>query len=211
MPKPRADSPRKLPTQARARVTVDAILRAAAHILRNQGWDACNTNAVARRAGVSIGSLYQYFPSKDALLAAIAEDHATRGLEILTRAVLEAGQQPRSIGETVRHYIRAMIAMHAVDPKLHRVLAEQVPRLRGGASVVRRSSQHAATLVRGWLETQKQQFRAVDLDVATWVLVTAVEALAHLEVLPKPQGFDDEARVEEVSQLVLGYLGVKRR
>ncbi|MGV3624540.1 MAG: TetR/AcrR family transcriptional regulator [Archangium sp.] len=211
MAKPRADSPRKVPTQERAQATVDAILRAAAHILRGQGWDACNTNAVAKRAGVSIGSLYQYFPSKEALLFAIAEDHATRGLEILTKAVLEASARPTNIANTVRHYIRAMIAMHALDPKLHRVLVEQVPRLRGGASVVQRSSQHAATLVRSWLETQQQHFRKVDLDVATWMLVTAVEAIAHLEVLPRPEGFDDDARVEELSRLVLGYLGVKQR
>lgn len=211
MPKSRTDSPRKRPTQARAQVTVDAILRAAAHILRTQGWDACNTNAVAKRAGVSIGSLYQYFPSKEALLAAIAEAHAEEGLRVLMEAVTAASQRPRSMQETVRHYIRAMVSLHAVDPKLHRVLSEQVPRLRGGLNVVQRTSHHAASLVRGWLETQRQHFRRVDLDAATFVLVTAVEAVTHLDVLPRPAGFTHEVLVEELTQLVLGYLGVKRR
>ncbi len=205
----RADSPRKLPTQARARATVDAILRASAHILRTGGWDACNTNAVAKRAGVSIGSLYQYFPSKEALVAAIAEVHAEEGLAVLMRAVTAATERPLSFEETVRHYIRAMVALHAVDPKLHRVLVEQVPRLKGGLAVVRRVSQQSATLVRGWLETQRAHLRAVDLDVATYILVTSVEAVAHLQVVDRPAKLDAEALVEELSALVLGYLGAR--
>lgn len=211
MARPRLDSPRKKPTQARAQHTVDAILRATAHILRTAGWDACNTNAVAKRAGVSIGSLYQYFPSKEALVAALAEEHATQGLGVLMEAVTAAPQQTLSFEGLVRHYIRAMVAIHAVDPKLHRVLVEQVPRLKGGFDVVRRVSQQSAVLVRAWLETQRKHIRAVDLDVATFMLVTAVESVAHLQVLDRPAQLDQEALVEELSQLVLGYLGVARR
>mgnify|MGYP001560716444 CR=1 FL=1 len=211
MARPRPDSPRKKPTQARAQATVEAILRATAHILRTAGWDACNTNAVAKRAGVSIGSLYQYFPSKEALVAALAEEHANQGLGVLLEAVSAAPQVTRSFEGTVRHYIRAMVALHAVDPKLHRVLVEQVPRLKGGLDVVRRVSTQSAALVRAWLETQRKHLRAVDLDVATFILVTAVESVAHLQVLDRPPQLDQDALVEELSELVLGYLGVTRR
>lgn len=207
--KQRPDSPRKKPTQARAQHTVESILRATAHILRTSGWDACNTNAVAKRAGVSIGSLYQYFPSKEALVAALAEEHATEGLGVLMQAVSAAPRGTLSFEETVRHYIRAMVALHAVDPKLHRVLVEQVPRLKGGYEVVRRVSQQSAELVRAYLETQREHLRAVDLDVATFMLVTAVESVAHLQVLDRPPQLDQEALVEELCQLVLGYLGAR--
>ena len=207
----RPDSPRKKPTQARAQNTVEAILRATAHILRTAGWDACNTNAVAKRAGVSIGSLYQYFPSKEALVAALAEEHATQGLGVLMEAVTAAPQGTLSFEDTVRHYIRAMVALHAMDPKLHRVLVEQVPRLKGGLDVVRRVSQQSASLVRSWLETQRKHIRAVDLDVATFMLVTSVESVAHLQVLDRPPQLDQAALVEELSELVLGYLGVRRK
>jgi hypothetical protein len=104
-----------------------------------------------------------------------------------------------------------MVALHAFDPKLHRVLVEQVPRLKGGLDVVRRVSQQSATLVHAWLETQRTHLREVDLDVATFILVTAVESVAHLQVLDRPKQLDQEALVEELSQLVLGYLGVRRR
>ncbi len=208
MPSSRSDSPRKKPTQARAQHTVESILRATAHILRTAGWDACNTNAVAQRAGVSIGSLYQYFPSKESLVAALAEQHAARGLGVLMEAVSAASGGTFSFEQTVRHYIRAMVALHGVDPKLHRVLMEQVPRLKGGLDVMRRVSTPAAALVRSWLETQREHIRAVDLDVATFMLVTSVEAVSHLQMLERPAKLGEEVMVEELSQLVLGYLGV---
>ncbi len=65
--------PRKEPIQARARHTVEAMVEATARILRDEGPEACNTNAIAELAGVSIGTLYQYFPSGEALLAAVVE------------------------------------------------------------------------------------------------------------------------------------------
>ena len=74
--------PRKTPIQARSNATVEAILEAAARILEKDGLDGYTTNAIARRAGVSIGSLYQYFPNKDAITAALvladSEDMAAR-------------------------------------------------------------------------------------------------------------------------------------
>jgi AcrR family transcriptional regulator len=206
MTRPRPDSPRKKPTQARAQATVEAILRATAHILRTGGWDACNTNAVAKKAGVSIGSLYQYFPSKEALVAALAEEHASKGLEILLAALGEARKAPRSIEQTVRHYIRAMVALHAHDPKLHRVLVEQVPRLKNGQPLVQRLSEEAGALVRGWLEQERRHFRKVDLDVAVYMLVTSVEAISHLQVISRPAKLDQELLVNELTHLVLGYL-----
>lgn len=211
MARTRPDSPRKLPTQARAQATVDAILRAAAHILRTDGWDACNTNAVAKRAGVSIGSLYQYFPSKEALITMLTEQHATEAHEVLINALATAAMTPMGIEDTVRAYIRAMVTVHAEDPKLHRVLQVQVPRLESGFKVVRRMSTESARLVRGWLELQREHLREVDLDVATWMLVTAVESISHLDVLDKPKQLDPDMMVEELSQLVLGYLGLRNR
>ena len=68
-------TPRKRPRQARSKATVDTILAATARVLVKQGFDGLTTNAVAEAAGVSIGSLYQYFPNKEALVAALIERH----------------------------------------------------------------------------------------------------------------------------------------
>ena len=65
--------PRKAPIQARAKATVEAMVEAAARILRDEGLEACNTNHIAQVAGVSIGTLYQYFPTREAILASLVE------------------------------------------------------------------------------------------------------------------------------------------
>ena len=71
----RATSPRKSATQERSRATVDALLSATARVLVKEGYDRASTNKVAEAAGVSIGSLYQYFPSKEALVSAVIQRH----------------------------------------------------------------------------------------------------------------------------------------
>lgn len=71
-----AQKPRKTPVQSRSAMTVEAILEAAAHILEEEGFEGYTTNAIAARAGVSIGSLYQYFPNKDAVTAALVMEDA---------------------------------------------------------------------------------------------------------------------------------------
>jgi AcrR family transcriptional regulator len=68
-----AQKPRRTPAQSRSAETVAVILEAAARVLELRGLDGFNTNSVAERAGVSIGSLYQYFRNKDALLASLIE------------------------------------------------------------------------------------------------------------------------------------------
>ena len=68
-------NPRKLASQERSRATVDALLEATTRVLLKEGYDRASTNRIAEVAGVSIGSLYQYFPSKEALVAAVIDRH----------------------------------------------------------------------------------------------------------------------------------------
>jgi len=112
---------RKQPRQARSRTTVDAIVQAGARILGQRGWAGFTTNAVAQAAGVSIGSLYQYFPDKHALIDAIRRQHLDD--------CLSAVRKPAS-GKSLRQYVEAlvddMIAVHAENPGLHQVLLDEV-------------------------------------------------------------------------------------
>src|SRR6185295_18754704 len=88
MPLPRrADQlrPRKRPVQARSQRTVDAVLKAAAQVFTRRGYAGATTNHIAERAGVSVGSLYEYFPSKDALLVALMEAHLAEGETVLQK------------------------------------------------------------------------------------------------------------------------------
>lgn len=114
---------RKEPRQERARATVEAILEAAARILDRQGWGRFTTNAVAEVAGVSIGSLYQYFPNKLALVEAILRRHFDDVLSALRFADVQASRIER-----IKGLVSGMITAHSNHPSLHRVLLEEVPR-----------------------------------------------------------------------------------
>ncbi len=87
-------SPRKLPFQARATMTRDAILQAAARILERDGLSAFNTNRVAQVAGISVGSLYQYYPHKAALLCALSVQHNEDFLQNLDAVITNTGHLP---------------------------------------------------------------------------------------------------------------------
>ncbi|HEY0339660.1 MAG TPA: helix-turn-helix domain-containing protein [Steroidobacteraceae bacterium] len=116
--------PRKLPRQERAAATVAAILEAAARILESEGFDGYTTNAVAERAGASIGSLYQYFPNKTALTQAlIAREDAA-----LLRDLDGLLEQPRGSG-LLRELIRIAVALQLRRPVLARLLDTEEARL----------------------------------------------------------------------------------
>jgi AcrR family transcriptional regulator len=117
-----ADSMKKQPQQTRSRVTVDAILEGAAHILARHGWAGFTTNAVAEAAGVSIGSLYQYFPDKMAIVDSVLQQHFDEILAVLRSSVGDDLAAP-----CIERLVSGMIAAHSEHSSLHHVLLEDVP------------------------------------------------------------------------------------
>lgn len=114
---------RKKPRQARSRATVEAILQAGARVLSDEGWAGFTTNKVADLAGVSIGSLYQYFPDKLSLVDAIRRRHLDDCIAVMRQSRTE-GLSPVQF---VANLVRAMIAAHSICPGLHRVLLDEAP------------------------------------------------------------------------------------
>ena len=89
-----AIKPRRQPRQARSRERVDRILDAAAQLLLEEGYDAVKTNHIARRAGVSIGSIYQFFPNRVAIFHALAVRYLDRISEVLAKKLATAQARP---------------------------------------------------------------------------------------------------------------------
>src|SRR6202167_6846461 len=94
VPKRPPTSPRKKPRQQRSQATVECILDATARVLCTTGYDRASTNRVAMAAGVSVGSLYQYFPSKEALVAALVDRHVEQMTSLVTRKLAEVASAP---------------------------------------------------------------------------------------------------------------------
>ena len=201
-----ATNPRKSASQERSRLTVDALLEATARVLMKEGFDRASTNKIAATAGVSIGSLYQYFPSKEALVAAVIDRHMQEMLQVFRDALAKVAARPVQVA--ARELVSVMFAAHRVNPKLHRVLAEQVPRI-GRLENIEAIEREAYALVRGYLEAHRDELDIADPDVAAFVCVTAVEALTHEAVVRPPEILTDEkvARlVDDVTRLVVRYL-----
>ncbi len=111
---------RKSPTQARAEHTVDAILEAAAQILQSDGEEKLNTNRIAERAGFSIGTLYQYFADKEAIIAALAEREREKVLATIVKAL--SSVESNDAQNVIREIVRTMIGSFAKRKRARRII-----------------------------------------------------------------------------------------
>jgi AcrR family transcriptional regulator len=119
--------PRRSPRQERSRETVEAILEAAAQVFERHGYAAGTTNRIAERAGVSIGSLYQYFPNKGAIVVEVMRRHMAEAAEVGQPVLQELVDRVPPLHEGLSAIVAAMIALHERSPRLHRVLSEEAP------------------------------------------------------------------------------------
>jgi AcrR family transcriptional regulator len=206
MPRKPLTKPRKIAAQERSRATVDALVEATARILVKEGFDKASTNRIAEVAGVSVGSLYQYFPGKEALVAAVIERHQQEIMQTVRRELEGVLSEP--VDTAVHRLVLVAVKAHRVDPKLHRVLAEQIPRV-GKLEKLESFNRENFTLFSTYLERHRGELRVDDLGLASFVCVTAVEALTHNAVLHYSNMLSDEAMeglIEEAVRLVTGYL-----
>jgi AcrR family transcriptional regulator len=199
-------TPRKRASQGRSRATVEALVEATARILVKDGFDKASTNRIAQAAGVSVGSLYQYYPSKEALVAAVIERHNRDLLAVVHAALAKVAGQP--LAQATRALVAAAIEAHRVDPRLHQVLAEQTPRT-GALENAEVFNRETYGLFRAYLEARRDELRPVDLDLAAFVCVTSIEALTHTAVIHRSELMTDETveqLIDEGTRLVVQYL-----
>ncbi|MGB8604981.1 TetR/AcrR family transcriptional regulator [Bradyrhizobium sp.] len=195
--------PRKSPNQARARATVTAILDATARILAEDGFEAVNTNRVAEVAGVSVGSLYQYFPNKGALVGAVAVRHTEA-----TAAVIAAGVHAAADGDLpglVKALIRSTIQAHAANPKLRRAIIEELPRIGRPARIAELKRGIHQSVV-ALLTARRSRIKVKDIPMAAFVIINTVEHLTHAAELASYSARDLAQLERELNDFILAYL-----
>jgi len=197
-------APRKKPAQKRSRATVDAIVDATARVLVRDGYDALSTNRVATEAGVSVGSLYQYFPGKEALVAAVMEQYASRLQENIAER-MKSAPAAATAEEVATEMIRAMLVAQQAEPRLHRALVEQVPRI-GALRRLHELFTNYERLVAAWLAENLERIEVKDVDMAAFVLVAAVEGLVNRAILDRPELVSSGKIEEHILRLVLAYV-----
>ncbi|MEO6921469.1 MAG: TetR/AcrR family transcriptional regulator [Collimonas sp.] len=194
--------PRKIPSQSRAEQTVAAILEAAACILETKGLDGLNTNLVAQRAGVSIGSLYQYFPGKDALIVALSQRE---------RAVFFAeaeGALNEPTGQRgLKHLIAASVRQQLRRPTLARLLdfEENRPSI----------AKELAPFITAMTELIRQLLDHEDIPPQPSIETAAGDIIAIVRAIVDAAGergeVDRTALELRVSRALFGYLGIVGR
>jgi AcrR family transcriptional regulator len=191
---------RREPQQERSRATRDRILAAAARVLAEHGYARGTTNRIAEAAELSVGSLYQYFPNKDAVLAELVRRHAADGVAAV-QASVTAG--PVDLESVLGRAVTAMVAVHRGDQRLHRVLFEEAPR----PADVLEELRHAEDELVGALA----QLVAADADVVVddarrWarLVVWTVEATVHRAAAAG--WLDDPDLPRDITSLALGHL-----
>jgi len=192
--------PRKTPTQQRAWRTRERIVAAAARVFAEHGYGSGTTDRIAAEAGLSIGSLYQYFPNKGAILAALTQAHLENASGVVRTHLAER----RPLADWLPELTRALVDLHAADPRLHRVLFDETPRppelLARFREVTDETVTAVATLLRG-----DPGVAVPAPERSARFVVAIIESLIHRMVGPAPD-LDAAELSEEIVVIVTRYL-----
>jgi len=183
-------------------VTVDAMLDAAVKLLKRGGASSITTNRIAETAGVSIGSVYQYFPNKHALFVALHERHVGLVAEVVRRRMTECTDSP--LEQLVESLVDGMVEVHTLDPELSELLATEVPH-RPDGTVDFSIRFHDA--FRSALAPHSASFGTKpDVDTRAFIIANMVDALGHAVVLRRPRGLSLARAKAESCKAILAYL-----
>ena len=200
----------RTPRQERSRHTVECVLAAAAQVFAQQGYANTTTNHIAARAGVSIGSLYQYFPSKDAVLVALAERHVERAFATVMEQVRAKRTAP--IPEFLRVLVDTMVAAHEMEPRLHRVIFEEASLDEGFRRRLDELDARAMAVARELIDERIAELAVQNPEMASFIVVQVLEGLTHAMVMRHPKVLRSaEFRDEFVRLLECYLLGGPRR
>ncbi|MFE7073910.1 TetR/AcrR family transcriptional regulator [Streptomyces sp. NPDC057620] len=194
-------TPRRTPRQVRAELTRERILSAAAHVFAEYGYAAGTTNRIAEHARVSIGSLYQYFPNKDAILAKLLVRHIDRGG---WAGADELDLSPGSLEEAVLALVRDAIDHHRDDPQLLRMMIEEAP---VSSELIEAMDRHGKDRVRQIRDVlaRHPDVRVEDLDMAAELVVGTVEMNTH-KLMASPHPIQVERLERELTAMLTRYL-----
>ena len=194
---------RNAPKQSRSRETVHAILEATIRILDREGSDAASTTRIAEVAGVSVGTLYQYFENREAIFDALQDREFERATEFMAQVLSEANGCSEQ--QLARAVIEGLLALYAQSPALHRLLAIEGLRVTPTERVLAFDTR-VVGLIRSFLATGHLSIRRDNLDAAAFVIYQSVRATMLARLLEEPPGLHDEALIEEMTDLVVRYL-----
>jgi len=193
------DLTRREPRQRRSRQTVEAVLEAVPRVLKRHGAQAITTNRIAEAAGVSIGSLYQYFPDKRAIFTALHDRHVDEVRQMIEQTRSDCTSA--SLADFTRELVEGLALVHTEDAVLHEIVSDGVPEGAHGFKLA------LQTVFEQKLSRAEQDRYAPDeAKRMLFVLPHMVEALVHGLARQNPAGISRSAAKDEAIRTVLVYL-----
>lgn len=192
----KARMPRKKPRQARSQATVDVILDAATRVFSATGFDEANTNVIAERAGVSIGSLYQYFPNKLALLAGVRERHLRHFSACLCLACGQGCAMP--FPEAVRMVVDETVGWFVKQGALAGVFRCELPHPD--------RDDRAIAATRALFAAHRASLRIDNLDEAVFFVQTMASSVMKAAACDRPEDLRNGRIAGELTTALLLYL-----
>lgn len=181
---------------------VNRIIDAGQRVLLRDGYEKSSTNRVAAEAGISPGSLYQYFSGKEEILAAVVDRYSGELSARLTAVLADRLAEPGP--ELVRASLNGLLDVLSENVEFLRLVVEQLPRTQHGQKT-EAVEQRVGDLVAAYLSMRKPQTRALEPAISAWILVRMVEHLTVQYVLENPP-IPRERFVDELSTMTLAYL-----
>jgi AcrR family transcriptional regulator len=200
--------PRKQPNQDRSRETVAAILQAAAELIGDEGIARTTTNRIADRAGVSIGSLYQYFPNKKAILATLLERHRREAHAVIDLALTRLADPDVPFERGLAGVFHDLIELHDTDPKLMRALTADVALALGHDHAAHEEDEGYLQRTEAILR-ERSDVRIEDPGIAAQVIGQTIGALSRWLVHEAPPALDRRAFVRETVRMLSTYAGTE--
>ncbi len=197
--------PRRTPKQRRSIEMCERIVDAAARVFAHQGYAGGTTNRIAEEAGISIGSLYQYFPNKDTILAELVRRHVREGADEIGSRLADPRLASATLEARTRQFVEVTVAIHRHDPALHRVLFEEAPHAPDVVDELRRFEAETVAAVE-LLLADDPEVCVKDHRMAAYITVSAIESITHHYVSAYGESADWGAFTNELVRLVVGYL-----
>lgn len=197
-------NPRKIAVQERSRFTVDAIYEAAVQVFTENGYTGATTDLIAEKAGVSIGTLYQYFPNKKAILIGIWNknmDDADRGRDLFLNSVkVDEGLTPKKIKLT----LQTILKLHKESVKPH-LFFEEIPQ---PDFIQERSRKKEAANIKSLKQVLEQSIniRRQRLDIAARMVYEVMERLFHRYLTNFQHEMGEDELITEASDMISRYL-----
>ena len=197
--------PRRSPRQERSRETVEAILEAATQVFERHGYAVGTTNRIAERAGVSIGSLYQYFPNKDAIVVELMRRHLDELEEVAWPALRQLAAEPPPLHDGLTAIVLGSVALHERSPGLHRVLFEEVPQPPAIRVRLQKIFDEASGLIADYLRACTE-VNVPDPALAGRMVFQVVDDVTHGAVIHPREGEEAGVYARETVTMLERYL-----